>query len=114
MAIKNPNQVEIQYSESPNYNSSYISGIFGGINTSGMLEIDFFTDRLSRPKSTIHKIENGNIGSEMESEQEHHLHARKVEFTAMMNLEVAKSVQAWLMEKISALEQLSQQSGKQL
>lgn len=114
MKIKNPNEVEIQYTESANYNSAYISGIFGGINTNGLLEIDFFTDRLSRPKATMHKIENGNIGGEVEGEQDRHLHQRKVEFSAMMNLEVAKSVQAWLMEKISALEQLSQQTGKQL
>jgi hypothetical protein len=77
-----------------------------------MLEIDFFTDRLSRPQSTIHKIENGRIGSEMESEQERHKHARKVEFTAMMNLEVAKAMQAWLAEKITDLEKIGSQTNQ--
>jgi hypothetical protein len=104
MKVKNPNEVEILYSESSHYNSAYISGTFGGLNPSGMLEIDFFTDRLHRPDSTKHKIENGQISTEMEAEIERHLHVRKVEFTAMMNLEVAKAFHAWLTQKVADLE----------
>ncbi len=104
MRVKNQNEVEIRYSESSHYNSAYISGTFGGLNPSGMLEIDFFTDRLHRPESTTHKIEDGKIATEMDGEMERHLHVRKVEFTAMMNLEVAKAFHQWLTQKITDLE----------
>lgn len=111
MKVKNPNEVEIQYSESAHYNSAYVSGTFGGLNPSGMLEIDFFTDRLHRPESTTHKIEDGKISTEMDSEIPRHLHVRKVEFTAMMTLEVAKAFHAWLTDKVSDLERFN--SGSQ-
>ncbi len=44
-------KIKLIYKKSDDYKSSLCTGVFGGINSNGILEINFFLDRIQTPES---------------------------------------------------------------
>jgi len=98
-------KITFVYQHAPNYRPEYISGVWGGINPSGLIEAHFYSDHIPLPETTIHKIEEGKMGKAISKTPEHTIGpTRIVKQGVVMDLQLAKSFRDWLDDKIGELE----------
>jgi len=88
----------------------HVDGAWGGITPSGLIEINFYSERFPIPRQIFHPIlPGGRLGNEF---QERRVSkeglVREIEAGAMMDLNTAKSVRDWLNDQIKVLEERQQ------
>lgn len=99
-------KIEIRYFKAYDFKAFLATGVYGGISGNGLINANFFTDRVVIPNSQIVEIdENGiPIGQPVDS-KEGDL-AREVQTALLMDVGTAKIVVAWLQSRIKEHEDI--------
>jgi len=107
---KTPDEVKFKYIFPDDYNPRYVSGAHGGINPQGEIIVNFYFERIPVPYSQTHKfdIKTGVVGEliDVTPSKDDLLLIRYIESGIIMNVSVAKKINAFLEEKIEVFEAL--------
>lgn len=93
-------KVKIKYIKSHDYKVSISNGVFGGIGTNGLINANFFIDRVILPTSEILEIDESGkrINSVLQKDGDS---VREIQFGTLMDVNTAKLVVEWLSKKIA-------------
>lgn len=104
---KNDNFHEYHYLKINDFKTYFSTGVIGGPNLSGLLDLNFFVDRPTVPRITFHKIVDHKINP-MESNREgRNGSIRELQCGVILDLNTAKALYSWLGRHIDALEKIS-------
>lgn len=92
------NQINLTYQKSVDYKSSLASGVYGGANSNGIIEINFFLDRFSLPSQEIvpTNVEHTMITTSGIT--------REVQCGIFLDINSAKIISQWLKDQLDKLE----------
>lgn len=103
---KQPDQLRIHNKISNNFHELHVDGAFGGITPRGLLNINFYAERLPIPKATDFKVTNNkleNIGDSADSKKGI---IREFEVGIYMTIDAAKQLHKWLEDNIDKFNKL--------
>jgi len=94
------------------YCPQYISGVWGGINPSGFIEANFYSDHIPLPETSTHLLkDNKLIGKAVSRTPEQPIGpTRFIRQGIIMDIDMAKSFKEWISEKIKELEKILAES----
>lgn len=108
--MKKP-QIIFKYLFAENYNPVYVNGAHGGISPRGELVVHFYLERSGIPVAITQEVNpNGTVGAvidEVPADFNQTLY-RAVESGIVLNLETARTIHAWLGDRVKELETLQQ------
>jgi hypothetical protein len=107
-----PAELPINYIKSPQYRETACDGVLGGVTSKNKVWMAFYGERYPLPRVITYeaektddpqavKIDEGSPPIKIESKQGI---IRHVEFSAYLDLDVAKALHKWLGERIAQLE----------
>lgn len=97
-------KLKVSYTKSPNFTSGFVTGVQGGIAPNGLLNINFFTDKLAVPDSfDLETDEAGRVLKELPKAANF---TREVVCGIELDLATAKVINTWLAQKIKEVEHL--------
>ena len=71
----------------------------------GLIQINFYSERRPIPLQTVHSIEDGKLGDEIEDRRVGKEGVvREMEVAAIVDLNAAKALRKWLDERITELQ----------
>ena len=98
------NKIKFHYIKADSFRVIPASGVWGGVNTRGSIDMTFFTERAPIPKVVSHEITSeGQLGMEVDRKTKEGL-VRDVQVSVLIDLPFAKSFRDWLDDKINELE----------
>jgi hypothetical protein len=98
-------KVKIKYIKSNDFKTSLSTGVYGGITNNGLINMNFFVDRVIIPTHEQYEVnENGVVQGHPEIVKDGDL-IREVQYGGLFDLSTAKIVQTWLNQKIKELEE---------
>jgi hypothetical protein len=104
---KTPSTVTLNYIKSNFFRVVHVDGAMGGFTPRGQLFFSLYHERPPLPDVTVQAIENGQLGPEIvEQRKGSQGILREIEFGAVMDVAVAKSIVDWLEQRIKIMEQL--------
>ncbi|MGH9496184.1 MAG: hypothetical protein ACRD3B_14390 [Candidatus Sulfotelmatobacter sp.] len=103
-----PKSVPFHYIKSNSFRVVHTDGAVGNVTPSGLIFVGFYSERSAIPQMMVHEItETGQIGTEHLDERVTKKGiVREVEVGATMSVEVAKTIVAWLQERIDLVQKL--------
>jgi hypothetical protein len=105
MGGKKKSEIKFNYIKNNNFIINHVDGLHGGLTPRGHLIMNFFCERFPIPNSVTFEINEGNIGKEVDKKSKEGV-IREIVSGVVVNLEAAKSINAWLTEKIKEMESL--------
>jgi len=99
-------EVKVKFHIPDDHKLHFVTSVWGGITSRGMLEIHFLHDRPPLPKRTTNKIDDSGVLVEQSSDTAGYSLVRSVQTGVVMDIESAREFLRWLQEKISAYENL--------
>lgn len=97
-------KIKVRYLKSHDYKISFANGIFGGINSNGLINANFYIDRMVIPDSeTVEIDETGKRLSPPEIVRDGDA-VREVQFGVIIDVKTAKRIAEWLTMKITEHE----------
>ena len=96
-------QITFNYIKADNFHSMLATGVIGGITLNSLVDMNFFTDRVTIPQKISFAINNGQIAKEMNRESKDGS-VREVQFGVLMDVNTAKGLVTWLNERIKIIE----------
>lgn len=108
MPNENPEKVRFEYIKSSLFRMIHADGAYGGVTPRLGVFLSFFSERPPIPKVLVHHIKpDGTVGEEIKEEREGRKGIiREAEFGVVLDLDVAKSLTAWLQQKIDEIESI--------
>lgn len=99
---------DTHYVKNNDFRTVFTSGIFGGVTPSGLINMNFFSDRAPIPKRITFEVDPkaGQLNNEVERDSKEGV-VREVHFGMLIDINTAKSVVEWLNQKIAHLENLN-------
>jgi hypothetical protein len=114
-AVRNarrPQQVSFDYIKSNEFRVIHADGAHGGITPRGdAIQMAIYSERRPIPKRETYRLENGKL-TDLQHVDLRDAFVREVEVELLLSTEVAKSLAAWLNEKVQAIESI-QKKGDQ-
>ncbi len=101
-----PKRIRYEYDEDPKAKLMVAHGVWGGINTQGEIEMNFYAESDKLP-STAERIfaPDGTLGPELSPEEEEvRTITRHVHSKILLNYHTAHALLAWLEEKVESIE----------
>ena len=99
-------QFKIRYFKSHDFKTVLVTGVFGGIQSNGLINADFFVDRVLIPDfQTLEIDETKNLIKETTDAKDGHV-AREIQCGIMMDISTAKVLVEWLNSKIKEAEDI--------
>jgi hypothetical protein len=107
MDAKKENYVDTHYVKDHEFRTSYATGVFGGITPNGLIDANFYSERIPIPKRITFKVdaETGHILEETERDTKKGF-VREVHCGVLIDVGLAKSMIQWLEERIKQIEDL--------
>ena len=106
-----PSSVVLNYIKSNYFRVIHADGAIGGFTPRAQLFVSLFSERAPLPDVTVQAVENGQLGKEIvEQRKGSEGIIRELEVGIVMDLHVAKSLVAWLKERIEIMEQMQSDS----
>lgn len=104
--IQIPAKIRYEYQEDEKVSMQYAHGVWGGINTQGEIEINFYTEQDKIPLcSERYLTPDGGYGPELAfAEDDTRTVVRKIHSKVILNKHTANAFLTWLAQKIDALE----------
>lgn len=106
MKEKGPLRIRYEYEQDKNATLHYAHGVWGGINSQGEIELNFYTENDKLPQFSERIVAaDGSLGHEISPFDEslkivnRHVHTR-----LLLNYDTARAVFDWLDDKLTALE----------
>ncbi len=107
MPQEQPDQVRFHYLKSDFFRVLHVDGVHGGISPRGQIQMAVFNERLPIPQQSVYKLVDGGLGEEISDERiQKEGIIREVEAELLMSVDTARSLVAWLKEKIELIEKL--------
>lgn len=101
-----PIRIRYEYEQDAGSRVRYAHGVWGGINSQGEVELNFYTESDKLPEySEAILSPDGTLGHEMAPQDENlklvtrHIHSRLI-----LNVHTARAVLEWLEDKVDMLE----------
>jgi len=101
------NEIKFNYIKNNNLIMNHVDGLHGGLTPRGHIIMSFFCERFPIPQSVTHEIIDGNIGIETNKTSKEGI-IREIVSGVIIDLETAKSINAWLSGKIKEMESIRQ------
>lgn len=100
-------QIKIEYVKDKKYKSLPITGVWGGICPSGMIQCDFYLERPKLPEHAIVDVEPDKKEKKIkETPKEQNSYIREVLMGVTMEPHVARSIGLWLIKKADQQKEL--------
>jgi hypothetical protein len=93
------------YQKNPDYRIKYANGAFGGVTPKGEIKFDLFVEYLQNPEETVHSMTPDGLGPEIDRTPEKPPIVRESQVGIIMSIGEAKSLAAWLMQRVNTYEQ---------
>jgi|APGre2960657468_1045069.scaffolds.fasta_scaffold17883_4 hypothetical protein len=92
---------------SPQFRSIHVDGAFGGLSPRGLININFFSERFTIPKSTDFEVNGSAIGNKIsDSPDSKDGVIREYDLGVYMDVEVAKKIIELLVAKVKEHDNL--------
>jgi len=106
--LKMPEKLSFDYIKGTSFRVIHVDGVHGGPTPRGDgVQIAFFSERTPIPQHEEYDLtEKGALGKRTEMKKRDANVIREVEVEAILSLETAKKMEAWLHEKIKQIEEL--------
>jgi len=104
---KLPDQVAIDFIKSNSFRVIHVDGVWGGVMPPGTVQMALFSQRPVIPQQVSYKVTPmGTLGAEIPEERVSRrvLLIREVEVDAILNVDTAKELVVWLVQKIQTLD----------
>ena len=104
---KYPSEVRYDYTVDSGASLNFAHGVWGGINPQGEIEMNFYLETDKLPLSSRISVEpDGSMGAEKSAYEDggEHVIIRRIHSRVLMNYQTARSLAAWLEEKLESLE----------
>lgn len=98
--------ITIRYFKSYDFRASLATGVYGGLTSNGLINANFFTDRVIIPDIQTVDVNEDGITIGAMKEEKHGDIAREVQACILMDLNAAKIIAGWLETKIREHEEL--------
>lgn len=101
-----PKEIAFGYRHAIDYRPEVITGIWGGPNLRGMIEMNFFTEHRGLPINSTHLVsEDGKLEGQAQSkEPKSDVFIRVFKQGIVVDLATAQSIYDWLGEKIELIK----------
>jgi hypothetical protein len=112
--IMDPTKITFEYRHAIDYRPEFVNGIWGGFNTRGLIEMNFFTEHRDLPNKTTHSVsDDGRLEGAAETrEPESDLFIRVFKQGIVVDLSTAESIYNWLGERIEILKKATSETIK--
>ncbi len=109
MGKKQVKTVTVHNIKGSNFRQVHVDGAHGAITPSGLININFFSQRNAIPKGTIYSLnEDGTINKSIEDvEDSKHGIVRDFDFGIIMDINVCKKIKDFLENKIEEYETIT-------
>jgi hypothetical protein len=113
MSDANPTSVPFHYIKSNEFRVLHADGAIGNVTPSGLLFLGFYSERAALPQMMVHEVtEDGQVGIERLDERVGKKGiVREIEVGAILSVETAVSLVAWLQERIELIRTLRKTAG---
>lgn len=105
--IKKEVTLDVHYIKNNDFKTVLATGIIGGITPNGLIDMNFFIDRIPIPQKVTHSLSGGSLGTEIRKDSKKGI-IREVNFGVVLDFTTAKSMLEWLDTKVKELESLKQ------
>jgi len=85
------------------FKTHYITGIFGGVTSANQISMSFFIERNVIPKEITYEVSDEGLVTEIGREAKLGI-VRETPAGVLLDLATAKSIVAWLSDRISQVE----------
>lgn len=111
-----PKKITYEYRHAIDYRPEVITGIWGGVNIRGMIEMNFFTEHRDLPIKSTHLVsEAGKLEGKVDSrEPKVDVFIRVVKQGISVDLATAQSIYDWLGEKIDLINTVTKANEKEV
>lgn len=99
-------EVTIHNKISNNFRELHVDGAYGGLTPQGLINMNFYAERLAIPKATDYKVEETQLIKIKDSEDSKKGIIREFETGVYMTIQTAIALNKWLTEQIAKHEQL--------
>ena len=100
-----PSSVELHYIKSSNFRVVHCDGVWGGLTPRGNIAMNCFSERSAIPTKVEHKLTpDGSLGEEILRESKGGV-VREIEIEVLLDMNMAKSVLAWLTDRVAEAEE---------
>ena len=103
-------EIIFNYTKTANYRTYYADGFFGGITPKGKIYMEPFVERGATPGQVKHNIKDDgslDIGQVIEGKV---FGVREIECGILIDISTAKSLHAWIGNKIAEFEGMQKKS----
>ena len=104
---QNGPKLKFKYVYAADYNPVYVNGAHGGLTPRGELVVNFYLERTGLPDAIVHEITpEGTLGVEIAQEPVDGMNSlvRFIESGIVLNTENARTLHAWLGERIKEMD----------
>jgi hypothetical protein len=99
-------ELKIKFEKTSDFRTALATGVYGGLNANGLININFFCDTFSLPNTqTITVNEVGKQIGNPRDFKDCDIY-REIAFAAMMDINTAKIVIEWIQGRIKEYEQI--------
>lgn len=114
MNDETPSLIPFNYIKSNSFRVLHVDGAIGSITPAGLIFVSLYSERNAIPQIMVHEItESGQVGIEHQEERVGKKGiVREVEVGAMMSVETATALVAWLQERINLVQKLRKTAGE--
>ena len=103
--IKLPSKIRFEYNVRDDVRQQYTHGVWGGVNSQGEVEMNFYTEADKLPDFSERSINpDGTLGPELVPHSDEKRLVRDVHSRIVMNYHTARALREWLDEKLSSIE----------
>lgn len=108
MTDETPETVPFHYIKSNDFRVLHADGAIGNVTPSGLIFVGFYSERAALPQMLVHELtETGQIGNEVQDRRVGKKGiVREIETGAIMSVETASSLIAWLQERVDLVKKL--------
>ena len=110
--MNEPERIRFKYVFSDDYNPVYANGVIGGVTPHGEVLMHFYQERHAIPKIATHKIVDGRLGEEIETDEDP-VAIRFIQAGITMTPAAARALHEWLGNVLATLESASTQKGNE-
>ena len=103
---QHPLRIRYEYEQQPDTQLQYAHGVWGGINSQGEVEMNFYTESDKMPAFSERIVSpDGSLGHEMSPYDENlKVITRSIHTKLLMNYHTARAMLEWLQDKVEILE----------
>jgi non-canonical (house-cleaning) NTP pyrophosphatase len=107
--MSSQDSIKFTYIKNNNYSVHHVDGAYGGITPKGDITLNFFSERFPIPNTVTHELIDGKtLGKEIDKVSKEGI-IREIECGIIINLDTARSINKWLIDKINEIENIIKQ-----